>query len=120
MANAFAHIELRTPALERAKQFYSSLLDWTLTDVPMGDMTYTSIDAGDGVGGGMLSSDPSDAARWLPFLNVDDLPSTLDRALDLGASIVQPETLIPGDGTFAVLADPTGALVGLIQHSGST
>ena len=47
-------------------------------------------------------------------MRVDDLKSFLDRAAQLGGRTVVPPTPLPGDlGSFAVLADPDGQLVGL-------
>jgi hypothetical protein len=52
MPNQFAHIELTTSDLKKAKQFYQKLFDWKLTDMPMGDgQPYTMIAVGTGPGG---------------------------------------------------------------------
>lgn len=115
MGNAFTHIELRTSAVDRAKGFYADVFDWKLSDVPMDGFSYTMVDVGDGVGGGMMPVDSSAGSQWLPFVHVEELEGTVDRALELGASIVQAITPIPGDSAFAVIADPVGALVGLLQ-----
>jgi predicted enzyme related to lactoylglutathione lyase len=47
-------------------------------------------------------------------MRVDDLQAYLDRAAKLGGRTVVPPTPLAGDfGSFAVLADPDGQLVGL-------
>jgi predicted enzyme related to lactoylglutathione lyase len=51
MANPFVHLELLTTDI---KSFYSSLFDWKLEDQDMGNMTYTMVRVGNGVGGGMM------------------------------------------------------------------
>ena len=38
MANPFVHVELNTHDVGKAKEFYGSLFDWKLEDVPMGAM----------------------------------------------------------------------------------
>jgi predicted enzyme related to lactoylglutathione lyase len=54
MSNPFAHIELTTSDLGKAKKFYKKLFDWKLTDMPMGPgSVYTMIAPGKGPGGGM-------------------------------------------------------------------
>jgi catechol 2,3-dioxygenase-like lactoylglutathione lyase family enzyme len=56
MPNPFVHIELMSSDLGKAKTFYGKLFGWQLEDKPMGDMTYTMIRPGDGMGGGMLKN----------------------------------------------------------------
>ncbi len=51
MPNPFAHIELHTDDVPKAKKFYKSLFDWTFRDIP--DMSYTMLDVGKGTGGGL-------------------------------------------------------------------
>jgi predicted enzyme related to lactoylglutathione lyase len=56
MANPFVHIELQTKDLAKAKDFYTSLFDWKLEDLPApdGSVPYTMINVGEGTGGGMF------------------------------------------------------------------
>ena len=116
MANPFTHIELHTSDLERAKKFYSELFDWQVTDVPMGETTYSLIQVGEGVGGGMMSSPSPESAHWLSFVQVNDVGAGLRKAQALGGTILQEKTPIPGNGFFGVIVDPTGAALGLIEH----
>ena len=55
MPNPFAHIELTTADLGKAKKFYKKLFDWKLTDESMGPGAgvYTMIATGKAPGGGM-------------------------------------------------------------------
>jgi hypothetical protein len=58
MTNPFVHVELNPTDVAKAKEFYGSLFDWKLEDVPMGVMgTYTTI----GVGGGRRDHEAPDA-----------------------------------------------------------
>ena len=52
MANPFVHLELMSTDVGAAKSFYGKLFDWDMKDVPIGDMTYTMINVGEGTGGG--------------------------------------------------------------------
>jgi uncharacterized protein len=48
------------------------------------------------------------------YMRVDDLQASLDKAESLGGKTVVPPSPLPGDwGSFAMLADPDGQLVGL-------
>ena len=117
MSNPFVHVELATTDYEQAKTFYSKLFNWKLQDMSMGDgMTYTMIEPGDGTGGGMMKQlSPSAPSAWLAYVDVDDIKAATDKAKSLGATIKRDVTEIPGMGWFSVLADPTGATIGLWQ-----
>ncbi len=118
MSNPFVHIELSTTDIDRARKFYGELFQWKLVDVPMGEMMYTMIQVGEGVGGGMMPSpDKSAPSRWLCFVDVSDVAAGLERAKSLGATVVQEKTPIPGNGFFGVIVDPTGAALGLVEHN---
>ena len=123
MANAFVHVELATTDLGKAKDFYSKLFDWKLTDTPVPstpDHNYTMIDVGDdGTGGGMMNIPmPGMPSAWLAYVLVDDVRVATAKAKTLGATIHKDVTEIPGMGWFSIIADPTGAALGLWQGGG--
>ena len=112
MANPFVHIELHTQDPEKAKEFYGKLFDWTLEDYP--DMNYTIIKVGEGTGGGMMKSPMPDAMpQWVPYVLVNDIAASTEKAKSLGATILLDVTEIPDMGWFSMLLDPTGAAFAL-------
>ena len=116
MANSFVHVELATTDVDKAKSFYSQLFNWKLSDVPMdeGGGTYTMIDSGgDGPGGGMMSHPMGGPSAWLTYVSVDDVAQATKKAQSLGATVLKDVTEVPGYGAFSVIADPTGAAIGL-------
>jgi predicted enzyme related to lactoylglutathione lyase len=115
MANPFVHVELHTQDPEGAKKFYRELFDWNLEDMP--DMNYTVINVGErGRGGGITKSPMPDALpQWVPYVLVDDVAASTDKAKFLGATILQDVTEIPDMGWFSMLLDPTGAAFALLQ-----
>lgn len=118
MANPFVHIELHTPDLARAKDFYSRLFDWRLEDIPApgGDMPYTMINVGEGTGGGMFADpDPKALPHWLAYVGVDDIEASTRKAGELGASVLQEVMQIADYGWLSVIRDPTGAVIALWQ-----
>lgn len=112
MANPFVHIELHTQDPDKAKKFYSSLFDWTLDEYP--DMNYTIIKVGEGTGGGMMKSPMPDAPpQWVPYILVEDIDASTEKAKSLGATVLEGVTEIPEMGWFSMFLDPTGAAFAL-------
>ena len=116
MPNPFVHIELNSSDVDKSKRFYGSLLDWKLEDMPMGDMTYTMIKVGEGVGGGMMKHPMTgQPSVWVPYVQVNDIHASTKKAGSLGGKVIVDSQDIPGGGTFSVVQDPTGAVIGLFQ-----
>lgn len=114
MANPFIHIELHTPDLPKAKEFYTQLFDWKLEDVPVDNHTYTLIKVGDGTGGGMMvNQTPGVPAHWLSYVHVDDIVAYTEKAKSLGAKICQDVMQVGDVGSLSVITDPTGATFAL-------
>jgi predicted enzyme related to lactoylglutathione lyase len=114
MPNPFVHVELNTTDVPKAKSFYGSLFDWKLQDVPMGDMTYTTIAVGGGTGGGIMQHPmPGQPSFWLSYVNVDNLRATTAKAKSLGATIIVDGKVVEGMGSLSIITDPTGAVLGL-------
>jgi predicted enzyme related to lactoylglutathione lyase len=115
MGNPFVHIELSTDDLAKAKAFYKRVFKWKLSDQRMGPgMVYTLIDVGQGVGGGMQKKPmPEAPTAWLPYVEVDDVPTTLAAARAAGAQVVLDTHDIGEMGFIGVFVDPTGAALGV-------
>jgi uncharacterized protein len=117
MPNPFVHVELHTTDLAAAKTFFGKLFDWKLDDVPMGPMTYTLIGVGQGTGGGMAEQTaPGAPSSWLAYVNVDDIKAATAKARSLGGRVVQDVTPVAEMGWMSIIADPTGAALGLWQQ----
>jgi len=118
MAHSFVHCELNTTDQGKAKSFFGSLFDWKLEDMPMDDGTYTMIGVGDdGVGGGIVKHPMGGPSVWIPYVGVDDVRASTEKARSLGAQVVKDVTDIPGMGSFSIILDPTGAALGLWQSA---
>jgi predicted enzyme related to lactoylglutathione lyase len=115
MGNPFAHIELNTTDVGKAKEFYGSLFDWKLQDFPMGEeQVYTMLNVGEGTGGGMMKNPvPGAPSTWLAYVLVDDIQAKTQKAKALGATIMKDVTEIQGYGWLSIITDPTGAPLGL-------
>ena len=117
MPNPFVHIELHTGDTGKAKDFYGQLLDWKLEDMDMGEMTYTMVNVGDeGTGGGIMAKmSPEAPSAWMPYVSVDDVDAAASKVSELGGTILAEKQEVPNMGWFVIIADPTGATIGLWQ-----
>jgi len=104
-------VELNTTDVNKAKTFYTKLFEWKLEDVP-GD--YTMIKVGEGTGGGLMKNPiPGAPSFWLSYVLVDDIAAATAKAKLLGATVVKDVTEVMGAGWLSIIADPTGAALGL-------
>lgn len=122
MSNAFVHVELNSTDVDKAKTFYGKLFDWTLEDTKMGengDLDYTMIKVGKGTGGGMMKQlIPGAGSAWLPYVEVQDIKASTQKASSLGAKVMKDVTEIKDMGWLSIIVDPTGAMLGLWQTKG--
>ena len=78
-----------------------------------GGTPYTIINVGEGTGGGMLKNPiPNAPSMWMPYVLVDDLDATATTAVALGGSIMMEKTEVKNMGTFIIVKDPVGSMVG--------
>jgi predicted enzyme related to lactoylglutathione lyase len=115
MSNPFVHLELSTPDLGKAKDFYSGLFGWEFTDNDMGPSgIYSTFKPSTGPGGGMFSM-PGMPPFWLAYVGVEDINVSTDKAVALGATIHKGPMEIPHVGWMTILVDPGGATFALFQ-----
>jgi predicted enzyme related to lactoylglutathione lyase len=115
MSQPFVHLELNTPDLAKAKDFYGKLFGWTFDDMDMGPHgIYSLFKPASGPGGGMMSMKEA-PNTWLAYVGVDDIRAATDQAKALGATIIRDSLPVPGQGLFTILTDPTGVLIALWQ-----
>jgi hypothetical protein len=50
-----------------------------------------------------------------PYVNVDDLKAATAKAKSLGATVIKDQVEVEGAGSFSIITDPTGAMLGLWQ-----
>jgi predicted enzyme related to lactoylglutathione lyase len=115
MANPFVHLELNTPDLAKAREFYGSLFGWQFQDMDMGPSgIYSTFKPSEGPGGGMMSM-PGGNHGWLAYVGVEDVNDATEKARSLGANIMMGPHEIPHVGWFTVMADPTGCPIAIFQ-----
>lgn len=124
MANppgSFIWYELMTDDVDAAIRFYGAVIGWTARDSGMGgDNPYHLLSA-DSVDVGGLMKIPAEARSagmkpcWLGYVGVENVDAAVDKAKGEGAAVHVPPTDIPNVGRFAMIADPEGAVLYMMQ-----
>ena len=107
------HLELHTGDLARASAFYAQLCGWRPEQIDTASGSYHALGLGGGVGGGIVEC----GARrplWLPYVEVDQIDATTDRARQLGASVLLGPREGPA-GWRSVVATPEGGEIAFWQ-----
>lgn len=117
----FGWNELVTTDTEACKTFFTQLTGWTVEGKEMEDGgTYTLFKQGDCPVGGMMSMQSLGLTgvppHWMAYLTVEDVDAACARCGELGGKIVMEPMDVPGIGRFAIIADPSGAALGLAQY----
>ena len=101
------HLELHTGDLAEARQTYAALCGWRAERIDVGGSSYTAIELGNGLGGGIVEC----ATRrpvWLPYVEVPSVSEATERARSLGAAVLLEPREGPV-GSRSVVATPAGA-----------
>lgn len=118
------HFEIPVEDLDRAKQFYSSIFGWVLTDFPGMDYTGIGTVASDDQGmpaepgainGGMMKR-TEDAPGPVVTIEVGSVDEYLQKVAAAGGRVVRGKGEVPGMGYFAYIADPENNVIGLWQN----
>ncbi len=114
-------VELVTPDLAAAKQFYAGLFGWTFRDIKSGRTEYAEASLDGRPVAGLTQRDvPSGKHRqpaWLSFIAVSDVDAAKTIALQHGAKVLFEPHSIPDRGREAVFADPQGAVFAVLASS---
>jgi predicted enzyme related to lactoylglutathione lyase len=112
MALPFVFVDLLTTDVDAAREFYSAMFGWSVAELPFGDKTVPMLVDSDGPWGGLTALTGADQRRpqWLPYVPVPDVAKAVGQATALGATVVRERAEVP-IAAFAVIADPTGALL---------
>jgi predicted enzyme related to lactoylglutathione lyase len=110
--------ELMTNDVDRAGAFYTELFGYTVETQRMGDFDYTSFMNGGRPAAGMMAIRPDMGEgippHWAIYLAVEDCDATAAKAESLGGRVIAPASDIPEVGRFAIIADPQGAVFGIV------
>jgi len=114
-------VELITPNLAGAKNFYAGLFGWTFRDRQTGGTDYAeALLQGRPVAGLVYRPLPANTKRspaWLAFFSVGDVDAATQTARQQGGRVLFGPRTVPDRGREAVLADPQGAIFAIIASS---
>ncbi len=119
--NEFCWNRLMTPDVNAAKKFYCKLFGWELHKSNLGDLSLLIFTDGDKQVGGLIETpiglEETFNPHWLGFIAVEDINLTIEKAVELGATVILPVKTIGTNGLVSILLDPTGARIGIWQAS---
>jgi len=109
MTNDMNYFEIGTADPAASKAFYGALFNWEIGEPSM-PARYSMINENRG---GLWDTSEMGAGNWAIFyVQVEDVHAAIDRAQQLGATVVVP--LVDNGGIeFAHLADPVGNRFGI-------
>jgi predicted enzyme related to lactoylglutathione lyase len=110
--------ELVTGDPEASANFYSSVLGFKAEEQDMGELKATVFKQGDEMFANILAKPKPEAPdAWVFYVEVEDAMETVNLAMKSGGFVIAPPMPLPPIGTVAWLADPTGAVFGILQPS---
>lgn len=112
-------VDLGTPDMDASIAFYGALFGWGIErgGAEFGGYSMFTRDGKNlcGIGPLMMEGQPP---SWSTYLAVEDAAKTAELVTANGGQVFVPSMEIPGAGTMAVFADPTGAAISVWQSQG--
>lgn len=116
MGNPVTHWQIVSTDPERTSKFYSKLFSWQITAANALGYRVVETSSPKGITGGIWPA-PKDATTLVQlFVEVDDVETSLQQAVALGAKVIVPASALPEGDVMAVALDPLGAPFGLVQR----
>jgi uncharacterized protein len=122
------HFEIPADDTARAKEFYGSIFEWQLQEIP--EMQYVTVltvpiderqmptEPG-AINGGMYKRSNESPPTPVITIGVDSIDEALKKVEAGGGETITPRTEIAGMGAFAYFKDPEGNTLGLWENSPS-
>ncbi|MDH4060335.1 MAG: VOC family protein [Aquincola sp.] len=118
---AFSWSELTTSDPKAACDFYGKLFGWKVETSDMGSGPYDVLKVGDTAVGGIMGKPPGAPAdmppMWGCYVTVNNVDETLAAVKRLGGGVLMEPMDVKGVGRMAVIRDPQGAALSVIQYS---
>jgi uncharacterized protein len=108
--------ELFTKDVASAATFYEKLFGLSPRMVKVGEADHLLLQLDTvPVVGVLQTPQPEIRPHWLPFVRVADIKTVISRTTELGGRVILAPRPDLRNGTVAIIADPTGAAVGVQQ-----
>jgi len=114
----YNHIEIPFDDEERAKRFYNGVFGWEFREAE-GFEGYPLYTAGPGeLGGGLGKRGEMAGQTTRNYIAVDDIDAAVSKVKELGGTIIEDKTEIPGMGWYAAGTDSEGNPLALYKSLG--
>ena len=115
------HFEISADDPERAKEFYERVFGWKVEKWD-GPIEYWMISTGaedePGIDGGLMKREETPPGT-VNTVDVPNLDEYMAKAVEAGATIVQPKMAVPGVGWMCYFMDTDGNVMGLMESDPS-
>lgn len=112
-------IQLLSRDAVKASDFYGQLAPYELFDNALSERSGSYVLASEGYARAGLVTIPAERTdiqpTWLPFVRVASIVDAVTRAAQLGGKVLVTPRQDLADGKVAVIADPTGAAIGMLE-----
>ena len=117
MRNKITWLEVASTDIPASAEFYTRLFDWPIVTDATADYTMTSFGEEEpGIGFSPVDETQGiTPGSVLVYVDVDDVDASLARARELGAPIYMDKTEVPTVGWIAIVGDPGGNRIGMMQ-----
>jgi predicted enzyme related to lactoylglutathione lyase len=118
--NEWAWIDLWSPDVEKSAAFYRTVVGYDVRPVATNGENVARTGSLHLMSGGVLRAgimprgDGKTASAWLPYVRVADATLAVSRARAAGGRVLLEPTAV-GAASVAIIVDPTGAPVGVVQ-----
>lgn len=114
-----AWIECASADVEATKAHYARLCGWEYDAMEMAEGgTYWVARLGDKMVAGIMSRDVIPypvPPHWLVYLEVADMDAAVAACRETGGKVMREPFDVPGVGAIAIVAEPSGAAIGLLK-----
>jgi predicted enzyme related to lactoylglutathione lyase len=117
----FFWMDLFTTDRRAAADFYRDLAGYEVDERQFSELTRLVL-ASQGYARAGIAPLPEEVDRpgWLPYVLVEDVRATAERAQQAGGQMLVEPAAELLDGRLAVIADPSGGVIGILEPSDST
>ncbi len=112
--STIAHFEIPSTDLERSAAFYKDLFSWKTE--PFNE-NYTLLLMGDNESAGLFLTESIQPSQLALYFTVENIPATLEKAVKLGAKIIEDKRSIGANGFIAAFKDPLGVRIDIWSKS---
>lgn len=117
MGNPVMQWQILSTQPEATAKFYGKLFGWNIdTANAMGYRVVKTGDAG-GIDGGIWPAPPQAQSMVQLFIQVANVSAHLEKAVELGAKVLVPRSVLPDGDVMAIMLDPAGMPFGIVERA---